>query len=81
MMILIQATLFQINQGALVALGVSHPALSTVVDVSSECGFASKLTGAGGGGCAITLLPADSHNHSENITKLKEMLRLVAFRL
>jgi GHMP kinases C terminal len=45
------------NHHLLCALGVGHPSLSTVVNASDECGMACKLTGAGGGGCAITLLP------------------------
>ena len=44
------------NQHLLNALGVGHAALDTVVRVSEEHGFPAKLTGAGGGGCALTLL-------------------------
>ncbi|KAM3122981.1 mevalonate kinase [Candidozyma auris] len=52
--------LFNINHGLLVALGVSHPALETIKAIgdSHKIG-ATKLTGAGGGGCAITLLSPD----------------------
>lgn len=45
------------NHHLLCALGVGHPSLSAVVNASEESGMACKLTGAGGGGCAITLLP------------------------
>lgn len=47
------------NHHLLCALGVGHPSLSAVVNASEECGMACKLTGAGGGGCAITLLPSN----------------------
>lgn len=39
------------------SLGVSHPRLERVFTISDAHGFASKLTGAGGGGYAIVLLP------------------------
>lgn len=52
--------LFNINHGLLVSLGVSHPALETIRAIGDTHKIgATKLTGAGGGGCAITLLPED----------------------
>lgn len=65
------------------ALGVSHPSLQFVVDESNRLGFASKLTGAGGGGCAITLI-TDTHDDSETSEDLKELtltMRYVALFL
>ena len=50
--------LVRLNHCLLNALGVGHAALDDVVAVTAAHGFASKLTGAGGGGCAFTLLPA-----------------------
>lgn len=49
--------LFRINHGLLVSLGVSHPRLERIRELVdySNIGW-TKLTGAGGGGCAITLL-------------------------
>ncbi|KAH9821792.1 Cys/Met metabolism PLP-dependent enzyme-domain-containing protein [Melampsora americana] len=41
----------------LVSLGVGHQALDRISSVGKQFGLMSKLTGAGGGGCAITLLP------------------------
>ncbi|SGZ51087.1 CIC11C00000000289 [Sungouiella intermedia] len=51
------SALVNINHGLLVALGVSHPSLEKIKIIADlhKIG-ATKLTGAGGGGCAITLL-------------------------
>ncbi|AAS53015.1 AER335Wp [Eremothecium gossypii ATCC 10895] len=52
--------LVRINHGLLVALGVSHPSLEHVRALCDTLGIgATKLTGAGGGGCALTLLKRD----------------------
>uniref|UniRef100_A0AAQ6IDM8 mevalonate kinase n=1 Tax=Anabas testudineus TaxID=64144 RepID=A0AAQ6IDM8_ANATE len=48
--------LIDINQHHLNVMGVGHPALDTLCRVTMERGLHSKLTGAGGGGCGITLL-------------------------
>lgn len=49
--------LARINHGLLVAIGVSHPALEQVKSAADEVGLGqTKLTGAGGGGCAITIV-------------------------
>lgn len=51
------AELVRVNHGLLVSLGVSHPALEKVRMIADAHALgATKLTGAGGGGCAITLL-------------------------
>jgi len=48
--------LMDINQGYLVQLGVSTPELEEVVSVARKNGaLGAKITGAGGGGCAIAL--------------------------
>lgn len=49
--------LVRINHSLLNGLGVGHEALDHVVALSAAQGFVAKLTGAGGGGCALTLLP------------------------
>ena len=51
--------LIHMNQGLLDALGVGHPAIDAVRATAARVlpGAATKLTGAGGGGCALTLLP------------------------
>lgn len=57
--------LIRINHGLLVSLGVSHPSLEKIKMISDELKIGeTKLTGAGGGGCAITLL---NDNLYENI--------------
>lgn len=52
--------LMTINHGLLVSLGVSHPRLEGVREIidHERVGW-TKLTGAGGGGCSITLLRPD----------------------
>ena len=52
--------LMTINHGLLVALGVSHPRLDRIRELVDHEGIGwTKLTGAGGGGCAIVLLRPD----------------------
>ena len=52
--------LMSINHGLLVSLGVSHPRLERVRELVDHAGIGwTKLTGAGGGGCAITLMKND----------------------
>ncbi|KAI5863938.1 mevalonate kinase [Durotheca rogersii] len=53
-------TLIGINHGFLVSLGVSHPRLERIRELVdyADIGW-TKLTGAGGGGCAITLFRPD----------------------
>lgn len=60
--------LITINHGLLVSLGVSHPKLERIRELIDHTGIGwTKLTGAGGGGCAITILkpqpPAVTNGH------------------
>ncbi|KAL6706888.1 Mevalonate kinase [Coniothyrium glycines] len=49
--------LVTMNHGLLVSLGVSHPKLERVRELIDHTGIGwTKLTGAGGGGCAISIL-------------------------
>ncbi|XP_039627734.1 mevalonate kinase [Polypterus senegalus] len=48
--------LFDINQHHLNVIGVGHPSLDKLCQITLAHGLHSKLTGAGGGGCGITLL-------------------------
>ncbi|CAH1231994.1 MVK [Branchiostoma lanceolatum] len=52
--------LVDICQSLLNALGVGHPSLDQVSSVTAKHGLHSKLTGAGGGGCALVLLRPDT---------------------
>ncbi|KAA1082078.1 cystathionine beta-lyase [Puccinia graminis f. sp. tritici] len=45
------------NHSLLSSLGVGHSQLDLVKSFAANCGLETKLTGAGGGGCAITLIP------------------------
>ncbi|KAL8293719.1 hypothetical protein RQP46_000420 [Phenoliferia psychrophenolica] len=53
--------LIDANHDHLVSLGVGHPALEAVKAKAGEhaWGLHTKLTGAGGGGCAVTIIPDD----------------------
>jgi len=52
-------TLVDRNQVLLTRIGVNHPSLQRVCDITKTVGLHSKLTGAGGGGCALTILKDD----------------------
>ncbi|KAG9250262.1 ribosomal protein S5 domain 2-type protein [Emericellopsis atlantica] len=65
--------LFSINHGLLSALGVSHPRLERIRELVDHEGIGwTKLTGAGGGGCSITLLKPDVA--PEKMAKLETQL-------
>uniref|UniRef100_M0R5W4 Mevalonate kinase n=1 Tax=Rattus norvegicus TaxID=10116 RepID=M0R5W4_RAT len=53
---LVLEELMDMNQHHLNALGVGHASLDQLCQVTAAHGLHSKLTGAGGGGCGITLL-------------------------
>ncbi|CAM6089006.1 unnamed protein product [Calypogeia fissa] len=50
--------LMVMNQGLLQCMGVSHPSIDEICQTTSRFHLCSKLTGAGGGGCVLTLLPS-----------------------
>lgn len=54
--------LIDINQHHLNVMGVGHPALDTLCQTTLARGLHSKLTGAGGGGCGITLLRTETES-------------------
>lgn len=55
----IAQALIEENHAHLVALGVSHAALEAIRAKTALAPYSlkTKLTGAGGGGCAVTLVP------------------------
>lgn len=59
-----------INHGLLVSLGVSHPKLERIRAMIDHAGLGwTKLTGAGGGGCAICILkPFENPGATKNGT-------------
>lgn len=62
--------LITVNHGLLVALGVSHPKLERIREIIDHAGIGwTKLTGAGGGGCAITILKPPSLLEEEQAEK------------
>ncbi|GLI73063.1 mevalonate kinase [Penicillium ochrochloron] len=71
-------TLIRINHGFLVSLGVSHPRLERIRELVdyADIGW-TKLTGAGGGGCAITLLRPDAK--AEVVRDLEQKLDTEGF--
>ncbi|XP_072939505.1 mevalonate kinase [Epargyreus clarus] len=70
--------LWDMNHCLLGALGVSHAALERVRAAARARGLACKLTGAGGGGYAIVLIPP--YSDEANITSLKQELEAAGFR-
>lgn len=74
------AALITENHAYLVALGVSHPVLETIraQTAAEPYGLTTKLTGAGGGGCAVTLVPDDVKDSV--LGALAEELRSSGFR-
>jgi mevalonate kinase len=70
--------LMTINHGLLVALGVSHPRLERVRELIDHEGIGwTKLTGAGGGGCSITLLKPEVG--AERMKRLEDTLEEEGF--
>ncbi|CAG8442477.1 13111_t:CDS:10 [Cetraspora pellucida] len=51
------------------SLGVGHPSLDKVREIAAQCDLHTKLTGAGGGGCALTLIRNDVSKEQIEIVK------------
>ncbi|XP_028092609.1 mevalonate kinase-like [Camellia sinensis] len=49
--------LMEINQGLLQCMGVGHASIETVIRTTLKYKLTTMLTGAGDGGCVLTLLP------------------------
>ncbi|CAG8569735.1 36280_t:CDS:2, partial [Racocetra persica] len=48
---------------------ISHPSLDKVREIAAQCDLHTKLTGAGGGGCALTLIRNDVSKAQIEIVK------------
>ena len=59
------------------SIGVGHPNLDAIHSIAQQHGFACKLTGAGGGGCAIILL--DMNTNQDQIKCLQNELLTKGF--
>uniref|UniRef100_A0A8D2B1D0 Mevalonate kinase n=1 Tax=Sciurus vulgaris TaxID=55149 RepID=A0A8D2B1D0_SCIVU len=66
---LVLEELIDMNQHHLNALGVGHASLDRLCQVTTARGLHSKLTGAGGGGCGITLLRPGLEQEEVEATK------------
>ncbi|GJQ09832.1 hypothetical protein GpartN1_g1623.t1 [Galdieria partita] len=67
------AMLMKTNHHLLNAMGVGHPLLEDIISIAQQFGFeGAKLTGAGGGGCAIILI--DYGKSIEHVDKLLNTL-------
>ncbi|KAI0067391.1 cystathionine beta-lyase [Artomyces pyxidatus] len=69
------------NHAHLVSLGVSHPVLETIREKTAAEPYrlSTKLTGAGGGGCSVTLIP-DADVNEEVLSDLINLLAESNFR-
>ena len=70
----IMKELFKLNHGMLISVGVGHSNISHIDSICAKYdlnGF--KLTGAGGGGCAILPLDADTENNAR-LDNVKQVL-------
>lgn len=69
------AELARINHGLLVSIGVSHPSLEKIKLVGDELKVGeTKLTGAGGGGCAVTIVTCNDEELENRIESFRSSL-------
>ena len=69
----------RLNHCLLNGSGVGHKSLDEVFATSARHGLACKLTGAGGGGCAITLLNDQKRNWVEDREALRKDIEALGY--
>jgi mevalonate kinase len=84
------------NHSLLCTLGVSHPSLNAITNLTEslyeELQCSTKLTGAGGGGCAFTFLeddvgnsaPVNDNDEIDNrcgLTNIEERLKVISDKI
>lgn len=69
---------FSVNNNLLRSIGVSHPVLEKIFTIAETNNFSCKLTGAGGGGYAIILLPINYLNNPD-YSKMCQLLEKSGF--
>ena len=65
------------NQGYLEDIGVSNDTLNNILEITNKASFGSKITGAGGGGCIISI--TDENTINDTIKKLDKELQIQSF--
>ncbi|KAG4072382.1 hypothetical protein HA402_004314 [Bradysia odoriphaga] len=73
--------LFSENNELLAKLNVSHKELDNIRDICSRYILSAKLTGAGGGGYAIVVLPDDYQHGNAEYFKLFEELTAAGYKV
>ncbi|GFS44833.1 mevalonate kinase [Trichonephila inaurata madagascariensis] len=63
--------LIEMNHHLLNGLGVGHAKLDDIHDIAKKYSYSSKLTGAGGGGCAIVFLYPKNGDSSFDMLKME----------
>ncbi|PVU87999.1 hypothetical protein BB561_006081 [Smittium simulii] len=74
------ATLITKNQDQLEFLGVSHNSLDNIVRAAGGCGYSAKLTGGGGGGCALVFVP-QTKSDPDSLDTLKSAIEAYGYRI
>ncbi len=57
------------NQSYLDEIGISNETLDEMISIADRYGYGSKITGAGGGGCIISVVPPEKQNAAINALK------------
>jgi len=52
-------------------IGAGHSSIDLICKISDKYNLKSKLTGAGGGGCVITVLNGDKENNQNFINEIQ----------